>query len=94
MKKILKDWRETLSDTDGIKTNLEPFWQTQSGKGLRRLTSSDPSKGRKQDESTTWYSGENTDIERYLPLLINDLNYVTCVYELFRPIQRKTMYIV
>ena len=32
VKKVLKDWRETLSDTDGIKTNLEPFWQTQSGK--------------------------------------------------------------
>ena len=71
-RKVLKDWRETLHDANGIKTNLQPFWQTQLGKGLRRLTSSDPSKG-KQDESATWYSGENTDNERYLPLFFQTI---------------------
>jgi hypothetical protein len=64
LRKVLKDWRETLNDVDGIKPNLQPFWQTQLGKGIRRLKSSDAKPG-KQDESTTWYSGENTDNERY-----------------------------
>jgi hypothetical protein len=66
LRKIVKDWRETLSEANGIKPNLEPFWKTQLGKGIRRLTSSEPSlKGINQDENTTWYAGENTNNERY-----------------------------
>ena len=65
-RKVLKDWRETLSDVDGIKPNLEPFWKTQLGRGILRLTSHEPSaKVDGQDENTTWYAGENTNNERY-----------------------------
>ena len=66
IRKVLKDWRETLSEANGIRPNLEPFWQTQLGKGIRRLTSTDGPSKRNQDENTTWYAGENTDNERYL----------------------------
>lgn len=65
LRKIVKDWRETLSEANGIKPNLEPFWKTQLGKGIRRLTSSEPSSKGNQDENTTWYAGENTNNERY-----------------------------
>ena len=70
-RKVLKDWRTTLSETDGIKPNLKPFWQTPLGKGIRRLTSSEPSSRLERDEGTTWYAGENTDNERYCKALHN-----------------------
>ena len=63
-RKVLKDWRTTLTEIEGIKPNLDPFWQTQLGKGIRRLTSNDPSSKVGQDESATWYAGENTNNER------------------------------
>lgn len=60
LRKVLKDWRETLNVASG----LDPFWRTQLGKGIRWLTSSDPCSKANQDVSATWYAGEYTDNER------------------------------
>ena len=69
VRQVLKEWHDTISKTN--KQQFQPFWQSQLEK-LRRLKPNESNASVSEEESTTWYTGENTDSQRYISPVVGD----------------------
>lgn len=71
--RLVKDWKTTLKENDGIRRTFAPFWQM--GKAGLRSSSSNKTKTttskadkENNEENATWYTGSTTQDKRALAL--------------------------